>query len=95
VFHIGNLLFLGFNIGCALAPSTASFIVFRFLGASYVNLPDSELLLTIRKAGLAGSTPIACGGGVIADLFAERDRASAMALFSLGPLMGAFHGVQL
>ncbi|OJA12253.1 hypothetical protein AZE42_04088 [Rhizopogon vesiculosus] len=70
VFHIGNLLFLGFNIGCALAPDVASLIVFRFL------------------AGLAGSAPIACGGGVIADLFAEHERASAMALFSLGPLLG-------
>ncbi|KAG1874548.1 major facilitator superfamily domain-containing protein [Suillus subalutaceus] len=39
-------------------------------------------------AGLAGSAPIACGGGVVSDLFAERDRASAMALYSIGPLIG-------
>jgi hypothetical protein len=38
---------------------------------------------------------MACGGGVMADLFSERDRASAMALYSLGPLMGAFYEVQL
>jgi len=77
VFHLGNLFFLGFNIGSALSPNTTSFIIFRFL------------------AGFAGSAPIACGGGVIADLFAERERASAMALFSLGPLMGVFRVVQL
>ncbi|KAG1820299.1 multidrug resistance protein 4 [Suillus subaureus] len=39
-------------------------------------------------AGLVGSAPIACGGGVVSDLFAERDRASAMALYSIGPLIG-------
>ncbi|OJA12250.1 hypothetical protein AZE42_04087 [Rhizopogon vesiculosus] len=70
VLHLANLFFLAFNIGCALSPNTATFIVFRLL------------------AGLAGSAPMACGGGVIADLFAERDRASAMALYTLGPLMG-------
>ncbi|KAG2146698.1 major facilitator superfamily domain-containing protein [Suillus clintonianus] len=70
VLHLGNLFFLAFNLGCALSPNTASFIVFRFL------------------AGLAGSAPIACGGGVVSDLFAERERASAMALYSLGPLIG-------
>ncbi|KAG2152116.1 major facilitator superfamily domain-containing protein [Suillus cothurnatus] len=39
-------------------------------------------------SGLAGSAPMACGGGVVSDLFAERDRASAMALYSIGPLIG-------
>ncbi|KAG1734164.1 multidrug resistance protein 4 [Suillus lakei] len=39
-------------------------------------------------AGFAGSAPIACGGGVVSDLFSERERASAMALYSLGPLIG-------
>ncbi|KAG0709503.1 multidrug resistance protein 4 [Suillus ampliporus] len=70
VLHIGNLFFLAFNLGCALSPNTASFVVFRFL------------------AGLAGCAPIACGGGVISDLFEERERASAMALYSIGPLIG-------
>ncbi|KAN0097326.1 Major facilitator superfamily domain containing protein [Tylopilus felleus] len=70
VLHIGNLIFLCFNLGCALAPTTNAFIAFRFL------------------SGFAGSAPIACGGGVISDLFAEKDRASAMALYSVGPLIG-------
>lgn len=38
--------------------------------------------------GFVGSAPIACGGGTISDLFSERDRASAMAVYSLGPLIG-------
>lgn len=39
-------------------------------------------------AGFAGSAPIAIGGGTISDLFSERDRSSAMAIYSLGPLLG-------
>ncbi|KDQ64730.1 hypothetical protein JAAARDRAFT_28372 [Jaapia argillacea MUCL 33604] len=70
VLHIGNLTFLGFNLGCAFAPNTNFLIGFRFL------------------CGLAGASPIACGGGSISDLFSERDRASAMAAYSLGPLIG-------
>ena len=33
---------------------------------------------------------MAIGGGSIADLFEERDRAGAMALYVLGPLFGAY-----
>jgi hypothetical protein len=33
---------------------------------------------------LSGSAPVACGGAVIGDLFAERERASAMAVYTLG-----------
>jgi len=52
---------------------------------------ELQLLFTLCKAGLAGSAPMACGGGVVSDLFAERDRASAMALYSIGPLIGEFY----
>ena len=38
--------------------------------------------------GFFGSAPIACGGGAVSDLFSEKDRASAMAVYSLGPLIG-------
>lgn len=38
--------------------------------------------------GFFGSAPIACGGGSVSDLFSEKDRASAMAVYSLGPLIG-------
>jgi multidrug resistance protein len=74
VLHIGNLLSIAFNIGCAYAPTTGALIGFRFL------------------AGLSGSAPIACGGGSVSDLFAEKDRASAMAMYTLGPLIGPVIG---
>ncbi|KAG1897547.1 multidrug resistance protein 4 [Suillus fuscotomentosus] len=43
-------------------------------------------------AGFVGGTPVACGGGVVSDLFSENDRASAMALYFLGPLIGPVVG---
>ncbi|KAG2038280.1 multidrug resistance protein 4 [Suillus americanus] len=43
-------------------------------------------------AGFVGSTPVTCGGGVVSDLFSERDRASAMALYFIGPLIGPVVG---
>ncbi|KAG1850213.1 major facilitator superfamily domain-containing protein [Suillus subalutaceus] len=74
VLHLANLLLLAFNLGCALSPNTASFLIFRFL------------------AGFVGSAPVTCGGGVVSDLFSERDRASAMALYFIGPLIGPVVG---
>ncbi|CAA7264391.1 unnamed protein product [Cyclocybe aegerita] len=70
VLHIGNLISLAFSLGCAYAPTTGSFIAFRFL------------------SGFSGSAPVAIGGGSVSDLFSERERASAMALYSVGPLLG-------
>ncbi|KAL1704529.1 major facilitator superfamily domain-containing protein [Schizophyllum commune] len=42
--------------------------------------------------GLAGSAPIAIGGGSISDLFSDRDRGGAMGAFSMGPLIGPVVG---
>lgn len=53
-----------------------------------MELSELQLLLTFYEAGLAGSAPIACGSGVISDLFLEHERASAMALYSIGPMLG-------
>ncbi|KAF4618567.1 hypothetical protein D9613_010177 [Agrocybe pediades] len=51
--------------------------------------PGIGSLIAFRfLAGFSGSAPIAIGGGSVSDLFAPRDRASAMALYSLGPLLG-------
>ncbi|KZT20801.1 MFS general substrate transporter [Neolentinus lepideus HHB14362 ss-1] len=74
VLHIGNIVFLGLNLGCAFSPTGGALIAFRFL------------------SGFAGSAPIACGGGSISDLFSERDRASAMAVYTIGPLIGPVVG---
>ncbi|KAL1725148.1 major facilitator superfamily domain-containing protein, partial [Schizophyllum commune] len=43
-------------------------------------------------SGLAGSAPIAIGGGSISDLFSDRDRGGAMGAFSMGPLIGPVVG---
>ncbi len=53
-----------------------------------INADQSDVADKSDTAGFSGSAPIACGGGTIGDLFSERDRASAMALYSLGPLVG-------
>ncbi|KAH6917753.1 multidrug resistance protein 4 [Coprinopsis sp. MPI-PUGE-AT-0042] len=74
VLHIGNIFTIAFNLGCAFAPNTGTFIAFRFL------------------SGISGSAPTACGGGSIGDLFSEKDRATAMAIYSLGPLLGPVAG---
>ncbi|KAJ7100208.1 multidrug resistance protein 4 [Mycena belliarum] len=74
VLHIGNLLSIIFNLGCAFAPNTAILLGFRFLN------------------GLSGSAPVACGAAVISDLFSERERASAMAVYSMGPLISPVIG---
>lgn len=39
-------------------------------------------------AGFSGAAPLACGGGSVGDLFDERDRAAAMAVYNVGPLIG-------
>ncbi|KAF8887590.1 multidrug resistance protein 4 [Infundibulicybe gibba] len=61
------------------------------LGCAFA--PTTGSLIGFRLlSGLSGSAPIACGGGSIGDLFSERDRASAMAVYSLGPLIGPVVG---
>ncbi|KDQ31851.1 hypothetical protein PLEOSDRAFT_48881 [Pleurotus ostreatus PC15] len=61
-------------------------IAFNF-GCAFA--PNTGALIGFRfLSGLSGSAPIAIGGGSIGDLFSERDRASAMAVYSLGPLIG-------
>ena len=71
----------------------ADLIGFRILSMSAVYTRFLYRALTLRlSAGFAGSAPIACGGGTISDLFSEKDRASAMALYSLGPLLGPVVG---
>ncbi|KAG1767477.1 hypothetical protein EV702DRAFT_1146773 [Suillus placidus] len=50
---------------------------------------------TMGFAGFAGSALIACGIGVISDLFSEPDRAAAMALYNVGPLLDPFHSLHV
>ncbi|KEP46436.1 putative MFS multidrug transporter, partial [Rhizoctonia solani 123E] len=55
--------------------------------------PNTASLIIFRfLAGIGGSAPLTIGAGSISDLFHERDRAVAMSLFSLGPLLGPIIG---
>ncbi|TDL29703.1 multidrug resistance protein 4 [Rickenella mellea] len=57
------------------------------LGCAYA--PNTTSLIVFRFfSGIGGSAPVTIGAGSISDLWNERERASAMALYSLGPLLG-------
>ena len=70
IYHICNVAYIGFTIGCALSTNTAMFLVFRLL------------------CGCAASSPMAIGGGTIADLHVPAERGKAIAIFGIGPLLG-------
>ena len=84
VYHVCNVMFVIWNMACALAPSSSigSFFVFRLF------------------AGIAGSCPITIFAGSIADVFIQEKRGGAMAICALGPLIGkqtytGYTGIQL
>ncbi|QRV96483.1 major facilitator superfamily transporter [Ceratobasidium sp. AG-Ba] len=70
--------------------SNIFFLIFNLATAWAPNV--TALIIFRFLAGLGGSAPLAIGAGSIGDLFAERDRAIAMSLFSLGPLLGPVIG---
>ncbi|KAL1864095.1 hypothetical protein Daus18300_007875 [Diaporthe australafricana] len=74
VYHVSNVGFVAFLIGCALAPDLNSLVVFRFF------------------CGCFGASPLTNGGGSIADIIRQEKRGSAMAAFSVGPLLGPIIG---
>ncbi|KAJ3571950.1 hypothetical protein NP233_g3420 [Leucocoprinus birnbaumii] len=93
-FAIGPLIFapLSEMYGRTWVLHIANIFTLAFsLGCAFS--PTTGALVAFRfLSGFSGSAPIAIGGGSVSDLFAERDRASAMALFSLGPLIGPVVG---
>lgn len=59
------------------------------LSAFFVNNPSNSArgqLIDLLLAGLAGGAPVSIGGGSVADLFPERERAAALSLYTMGPL---------
>jgi hypothetical protein len=42
----------------------------------------------ICAGGWAGGSPNSVGGGIVGDVFAAEDRALAMAVYTLGPVVG-------
>lgn len=66
------------------------FVVFTILCAV---AKDMNGLLAYRFcAGFVGVAVVTCGGGTIADLMPTEKRGSAMAIWSLGPLLGPVIG---
>ncbi|KAL2291262.1 hypothetical protein FJTKL_13893 [Diaporthe vaccinii] len=74
VYHVSNVGFVAFLVGCALAPDLNSLVVFRFF------------------CGCFGASPLTNGGGSIADIIRQEKRGTAMAAFSVGPLLGPIIG---
>ncbi|KAI3390895.1 hypothetical protein diail_8440 [Diaporthe ilicicola] len=74
VYHVSNVGFVAFLVGCALAPNLNTLVAFRFL------------------CGCFGASPLTNGGGSIADIIRQEKRGSAMAAFSVGPLLGPIIG---
>ncbi|KAF8512601.1 multidrug resistance protein 4 [Hysterangium stoloniferum] len=51
--------------------------------------PNTNSLIAFRfLAGLGGGAPLSIGGACIGDLFAPTERATAMSMYNLGPLLG-------
>jgi MFS family permease len=49
------------------------------------------MLIAFRfLAGIPGSTPVTLGGATAADIFAPQQRGKAMAVWSLGPIIGNY-----
>jgi multidrug resistance protein len=99
-----SVYILGFAIGpLIIAPmselygrmplyniANALFVVFNIACA----LSNSMGMLVAFRffAGCAGSAPLTLGGGTIADMFPPQQRAGAMAIWAMGPLLGPVIG---
>jgi len=66
----------------------ASLIFVSFLIGNALSQTVGQFMVFRFLSGCAGGTPMALGGGTIADVTPLANRALAMALFSLGPLTG-------
>jgi multidrug resistance protein len=99
-----SVYILGFAIGpLIIAPmselygrmplyniANALFVVFNI--ACAVSKSMGMLVAFRFLAGCAGSAPLTLGGGTIADMFPPQQRAGAMAVWALGPLLGPVIG---
>ncbi|KAF2744075.1 MFS general substrate transporter [Sporormia fimetaria CBS 119925] len=66
------------------------YIIFTVACAVSTNM---GMLVAFRLlAGCAGSAPLTIGGGTVADIFPREKRASAMAIWGMGPLLGPVIG---
>ncbi|KAF8517948.1 MFS general substrate transporter [Hysterangium stoloniferum] len=89
-FAVGPL-FLGpmsevYGRAWILHLSNLFFLAFT-IGCAFA--PNTGSLIAFRfLAGLGGGAPVSIGGACIGDLFAPAERATAMSMYTLGPLLG-------
>lgn len=67
---------------------TANIVFVAFLIGNALSRNVAQFMVFRLLSGFAGGTPMALGGGSIADVTNLKTRAGAMGLFSLGPLTG-------
>ncbi|KAL3496827.1 major facilitator superfamily domain-containing protein [Aspergillus germanicus] len=71
----------------------ASSVIFvAFIIGSALSQNPAQFMVFRFISGCAGGTPMALGGGTIADITTIEQRAASMALFSMGPLSGPVLG---
>lgn len=66
----------------------ATSIFVAFVIGNALSKTTAQFMVFRFISGCAGGTPMALGGGTIADITSVQQRAVAMALFSMGPLAG-------
>jgi MFS family permease len=91
---------LGFSVGplflASMSETYGRIIVYHCCNVVYIGFTigcalstDSAIVLVFRfLCGCAASSPMAVGGGTIADLHVPEERGKAMAIFGIGPLLG-------
>jgi MFS family permease len=99
-----SLFVLGFALGPLIwAPTSelygrqwvffGTFAAFTAFNAGAAGSQNIWTLLILRFFGGAfGSSPLTNAGGVVADMFAAKERGKAMAIFSVAPFMGPVIG---
>lgn len=95
-----SLYVLGFAFGpLLLAPLSELYgrlVIYYYCNLVYIAFTfgcafstNTAMFLAFRMiCGCAASGPMSVGGGTIADLFPQKERGKAMALFTVGPLLG-------
>ncbi|CRG89867.1 putative transporter C1529,01 [Talaromyces islandicus] len=94
---------LGFGAGVVISPlselygrlwlyhvSNTAWLAFT-LGCAFSTNTTSFLVFRFLS-GCAGSVPMTCGGGTVADLVPPKDRGKYMAIWGLGPQLGPIVG---
>ncbi|KAJ5728542.1 MFS transporter [Penicillium malachiteum] len=99
-----TIYLLGFCLGplilSSLSETYGRLIVYHICNMIFIGLTvgcalstDAGMFLAFRLlCGVAASSPMAIGGGTIADLYVEAERGKAMAIFGMGPLLGPVIG---